>query len=86
MKTKLFLLLAMFFSSQIGQALGCAVCFGARDAKSTQNMAVAVWVMIGVIMSVLGGVGAFTFHLWRNASRPLTPDKALTDEDLSKYE
>ena len=86
MKTKLFLLFTIFFSSQIGHALACAVCFGARDAKSTQHMAVAVWVMIGVIMTVMGGVGAFSFHLWRNANRPLTPDKQLTDEDLSQYE
>ena len=54
--------------------------------KSTQNMAVAIWVMIGVVMSVLGGVGAFSFHLWRHANTPLTPDKELTDEDLSQYE
>ena len=86
MKTKLFVLVAMFFSSQIGQAFACAVCFGARDSKSTQNMAVAIWVMIGVVMSVLGGVGAFSFHLWRHANTPLTPDKELTDEDLSQYE
>jgi heme/copper-type cytochrome/quinol oxidase subunit 2 len=86
MKTKLLLLVAIFFSSQVGQALACASCFGAPGAKSTQNMAVAVWVMIGVIMSVLGGVGAFSLHLWRHANTPLTPDKELTDEDLSKYE
>jgi hypothetical protein len=86
MKTKLFLSLAIFFTSQIGHALACAVCFGARDAKSTQNMAVAVWVMIGVLMTVMGGVGAFSFHLWRHANMPLTPDKELTNEDLSQYE
>lgn len=86
MKTKLSLLIAIFSSSQIGQALGCAVCFGARDAKSTQHMGVAIWVMIGIVMSVLGGVGAFSIHLWRHANTPLTPDKELTNEDLSQYE
>lgn len=86
MKTKLFLLFALLFTSQTGQAIACAVCFGARGAKSTESMAVAVWVMIGVIMTVMGGVGAFSFHLWRNANRPLSPDKELTDEDLSQYE
>lgn len=86
MKTKLLLLLAIFFSTQIGQALACAVCFGAPGAKSTEHMAIAVWVMIGVVMTVMGGVGAFSFHLWRHANTPLTPDKELTNEDLSQYE
>ena len=86
MKTKLILLLAIFFSSQIGQAFACAVCFGARDAKSTQNMAVAIWVMIGAVMSVLGGVSAFGVHLWRHASTPLEPHEQLIDEDFEKYD
>ena len=31
---------------------------GAKDSKTTAHMAVAIWVMIGAIMSVLGGVAA----------------------------
>jgi hypothetical protein len=86
MKTKFLLLLAIVFSSQIGHAMACAVCFGAKDAKSSENMAIAVWVMLGAIMSVLGGVGAFSFRIWRHANAPLEPHQELTQEDLGKYE
>ena len=86
MKTKLLGAFLLVLGSQMGQAIACSVCFGARDAKSTEHMAVAVWVMMGVIMSVMGGVGAFGFHIWRHANTPLEPHQELTDEDLGKYE
>jgi hypothetical protein len=86
MKTKLIAAFLLVLGSQMGQAIACAVCFGARDAKSTEHMAVAIWVMMGVIMSVMGGVGAFGFHIWRHANTPLEPHQELTDEDLDQYE
>ncbi len=86
MKAKLILALMLFLGSQAGQALACSVCFGARDAKSTEHMAVAIWVLMGIVMSVLGGVGAFSFHLWRHANMPLEPHQELTEEDLDRYE
>jgi hypothetical protein len=86
MKTKLITAFLLLLGSQMGQAIACSVCFGARDAKSSEHMAVAVWVMMGVIMSVMGGVGAFGFHIWRHANTPLEPHQELTDEDLDKYE
>jgi hypothetical protein len=86
MKAKLIAAFLLVLGSQIGQAIACSVCFGARDAKSTEHMAVAIWVMMGIIMSVMGGVGAFGFHIWRHANTPLEPHQELTDEDLEKYE
>ena len=86
MKAKLIAAFLLVLGSQMGQAIACSVCFGARDAKSSEHMAVAVWVMMGVIMSVMGGVGAFGFHIWRHANTPLEPHQELTDEDLDKYE
>lgn len=86
MRAKLSLFLAAFFATQIGQATACAVCFGARDAKSTQNIAIAIWVLLGAVMSVLGGLGAFSFHLWRHANMPLEPHQELAQEDLGQYE
>lgn len=86
MKAKITASILLFLASQTGQALACSVCFGARDAKSTENMAIAIWVLMGVVMTVLGGVGAFSFHLWRHANMPLEPHQELTDEDLQKYE
>jgi putative Mn2+ efflux pump MntP len=86
MKAKFILAVAICLGSQMGQALACSVCYGARDAKSTEHMAVAIWVMLGVVMSVMGGVGAFGFSIWRHANTPLEPHQELTNEDLDKYE
>lgn len=86
MKARIILMVALFLGSQMGHALACSACYGARDAKSTEHMAVAIWVMLGVVMSVMGGVGAFGFSIWRHANMPLEPHQELTDEDLEKYE
>jgi hypothetical protein len=86
MRTKLIVAVTLFFCSQVGQAMACAVCFGAKDAKSTEHLAIAIWVLMGVVMSVMSGVGAFGFHLWRLANTPLEPDQELTVEDLDKYD
>ncbi len=85
MKAKLLTLIGVFLASQTGQALACAVCFGARDSKQTENMAMAIWVLLGVVMSVLGGVGAFSYHLWRHSRTPLEPHQQLAEEDLENY-
>jgi hypothetical protein len=86
MKARLISFLIIFLGSQIGQAIACSVCFGAKDAKSTEHMAIAIWVMMAAIMSVLGGVGAFSFHLWRHANMPLEPHQELTEEDFAEYD
>jgi hypothetical protein len=84
--SKLFLivLLPIVFAAQ--QALACPFCYGAKDGKSTEHMAIAIWFLFGAVMSVIGGIGAFTFHLWRHGRTPADPYQELTDEDLSKYE
>jgi putative Mn2+ efflux pump MntP len=86
MRAKWLVALVLFLGLQTGQALACSVCYGAKDGKTTEHMAVAIWVLMGVIMSVMGGVGAFSFHLWRHANTPLEPHQELTDEDLDRYE
>jgi Na+-driven multidrug efflux pump len=86
MKARILLAIALFLGTPIGQILACSQCFGAPDSKSTEHMAIAIWVMLGVIMSVMGGVGAFSFHLWKHAHTPLEPHQQLTDEDLKPYE
>ena len=86
MKTKLLMALMLLLCSQAGQALACSVCYGAKDGKATEHMAVAIWVLMGIMMSVMGGVGAFSFHLWRHANTPLEPHQELTDEDLDQYD
>jgi hypothetical protein len=68
------------------QAAACPFCYGAKDGKGTQHMAVAIWFLFGAVMAVLGGIGAFSFHIWRHGQMPAEPYQDLTDEDLSKYE
>ena len=84
MKTRLLAVFLGLMVSPIG-AFACSVCYTARDAKSTEHMAVAIWVLMGIVMSVMGGLGAFSFHLWRHANTPLEPHQKLTDEDFDRY-
>ena len=86
MKGRIVIAVCLFLGSSVGQALACSQCFSAPDSKTTEHMAVAIWVLMGVVMSVMGGVGAFGFHIWRHANTPLEPHQQLTDEDLKPYE
>ena len=86
MKAKCVPLLALLLASPTGQALACATCMAAKDSQTSAHMAIAIWVMIGAVMSVLGGVSAFGVHLWRHASIPLEPHEQLIDEDFEEYD
>src|SRR6266704_2041656 len=57
------LLVSILFAAQ--QASACPFCYGAKDGKSTEHMAIAIWFLFGAVLSVIGGIGAFSFHLWR---------------------
>jgi hypothetical protein len=80
----LIVLLPILFAAQ--EALACPFCYGAKDGKSTEHMAIAIWFLFGAVLSVIGGIGAFSFHLWRHGRMPAEPHQELTQEDLSKYE
>ena len=84
MKAKLLSILFLSIFS-IEQAMACPFCYGAKDGKSTEHMAVAIWFLFGAIMAVMSGIGAFSYHLWRMGRTPLEPHQELTDEDLDKY-
>ncbi len=86
MKAKILsiVLLSILLAAQ--QALACPFCYGAKDGKSTEHMAIAIWFLFGAVLSVMGGIGAFSFHLWRHGRMPAETHEALTEEDLSKYE
>ena len=86
MNRKLRTLCALIFLAPAGQTMACAVCFGAPNSKTTQSMAIAIWFLMAAVMAVLGGVGAFGFHLWRQGRLPLEPHQELTQEDLSQYD
>ena len=86
MKTRIIVGLLFFLGATLSRVDACSFCYGAPDSKSTEHMAVAIWVLLGIVMSVMGGVGAFSFHLWKHAHTPLEPHQQLTDEDLKPYE
>jgi hypothetical protein len=68
------------------QASACPFCYGAKDGKSSQHMAVAIWFLFGAVMSVIGGIGAFSFKIWRHGRMPLEPHQEINEEDLNKYD
>ena len=86
MKAKILSLLLIWTLFAAQQALACPFCYGAKDGKSTEHMAVAIWFLFGAVLFVLGGIGAFSFHLWRHGRTPAESYQELTEEDLSKYE
>lgn len=86
MKARIFAAIILFVASPLGQVMACPFCYGAKDGKSTEHMAVAIWFLFGAVMSVLGGIGAFGFHLWRHARMPPEPHQELSNEDLTGYE
>lgn len=79
-------LLVLAIGSPLGQAMACSFCYGAKDGKSAEHMAVAIWFLFAAVMSVLGGIGAFSYHIWRQGRMPLEPYQEMTEEDLRKYE
>jgi hypothetical protein len=83
---KLFSTVSLVTLFAVEQAAACPFCYGAKDGKSSQHMAVAIWFLFGAVMSVLGGIGAFSFHIWRHGRMPLEPHQTLTEEDWEKYE
>src|SRR2546423_10473481 len=68
------------------QASACPFCYGAKDGKSTEHMAVAIWFLFGAVMSVIGGIGALSLLLWGHSPLPGEPPHGLTEGDFSKYE
>ncbi len=86
MKAKIISILLLSILSPVGQAMACSVCYTGKVSKVTEHMAIAIWVLMGAVMSVLGGVGAFSFHLWRHAHMPLEPHQELAEEDLDQYD
>jgi hypothetical protein len=62
------------------QASACPFCYGAKDGKSTQHMAVAIWFLFGAVMSVLGGIGAFSYSIWRHGRMPTPPHEQLIED------
>ena len=85
MRAKILSILLLSILLPLSEAMACPFCYGAKDGKSAQNMAVAIWFLFGAIMAVMGGIGAFSYHLWRMGRTPLEPHQELSQEDLDNY-
>jgi hypothetical protein len=82
---KVFAILTLSILLVAQQISACPFCYGAKDGKSTEHMAVAIWFLFGAVMSVLGGIGAFSYSIWRHARMPAPPHEELI-EDLKDDE
>ena len=86
MRARFFVLLTILLSSPLGEAMACAVCSADPRSSTAKSMATAIWFLMAAVMSVLGGVGLFSLHLYRRARMPLEPHQQLTEEDFKQYE
>jgi len=82
---KLFPIATMSILLAAQQASACPFCYGAKDGKQSQHMAVAIWFLFGAVLSVMGGIGAVSFKIWRHGRMPLPPHEQLM-EDLDQNE
>jgi hypothetical protein len=59
----------------------CAMCYGKSDSPLAQGMNWGIFSLLGVIVSVLGGIAAFFIYLARKAAQTATnaPDAALPE-------
>ncbi len=78
-------ILAMSMLLIAQQASACPFCYGAKDGKSTEHMAVAIWFLFGAVLSVMGGIGAASYSIWRHGRMPTPPHEKLI-EDLGNDE
>jgi hypothetical protein len=83
---KLLSMLSLSILCGAQQALACPFCYGAKDGKASEHMAIAIWFLFGAVLLVIGGIGAMTFSIWRHGRMPLQPHQELTEEDLAQYE
>lgn len=50
--------------------LACAVCMGASDSPVAPAINAAIFLLMGFIGSMLAGVAAFGFYLFRRSKQP----------------
>jgi hypothetical protein len=50
-------------------ALACAACYGASDSPMASGMNWGIFSLLGVIVSVLGGVASFFIYLARKSAK-----------------
>jgi hypothetical protein len=61
-------LTGLFLLSASAPVQACAVCFGRNDSDMAKGMNMGIFVLLGVILSVLGGAVSFFVYLARRAA------------------
>ena len=56
---KLLSIVSLALLVAAGQASACPFCYGAKDGKSTEHMAIAIWFLFGAVMSGIGIIAAW---------------------------
>ena len=75
-----FFLAAAALCGSSPSAQACAACFGASDSNLAKGMNMGIFVLLGVIAMVLGGIASFfVFLARRSGAQP-----AQTLSDLTK--
>ena len=86
MKAKFLAIWVAFLCGPVSQVMACPFCYGAKEGKQAEHMAIAIWFLFGAVMSVMGGIGAFSYHLYRQSRAPLEPHEKLAEEVTEQYE
>ncbi len=60
---------ALAWASTSTPALACAMCFGKSDSNLAKGMNMGIFALLGVIITVLGGVAGFFIYLARRAAK-----------------
>jgi len=66
-----FFILAFTLAPQLASA--CTVCMGDPTSNTAKAANAAIFLMLGVLFTVFGLLGAFAYSLYRRAKSPLPP-------------
>ena len=61
-------------------AQACNVCMGDSNSNIAGAANGAIFLMLGAIGSMLAGLGAFGFYLYKRANSPIPPHLQLVEE------
>ena len=61
--------------------LACAVCMGSADSPVAPAINAAIFLLMGFVGSMLAGVAAFGFYLFRRSKMPHPPHEQFLHPD-----
>jgi hypothetical protein len=59
-------------------ASACSVCMGGANTKTAGAINGAIFLMLGFVALMLGGLGAFIYQLVKRANAPLPPHAEIS--------